>query len=278
MENTIRMRNILLHKTISILYCLALVLSSCEGVDEVFTTPEGEVQNCTNSVISSGKYYEKNDKQYLYGGKDSTTHFEITDWSLSRCNLGNGLGREFFEALNKPSYGSLLQSENQYPDDAEAVLLITESAVKVFPLSLLNEHELVNEVADGNPVMVVFCPLADLVSVYSRSYCGATLTFAVSGFTYKEAQNEETGPKSNYALESFILWDRETESLWWPILDKGVAGFFQGIDLTKYQSSKWGRATIGEIRQRYPNAVVLREGQSFNEQDYIPNQLSCLSD
>jgi len=243
-------------------FCVA-----CEGVDEVLTTPTDDFDDCTNHVINTGKYYEKDDKAYLYGGNDSSTHFNITGWSLSKCNLGNGLGRESFEALVEPAYVSLTETGRQYPDDSEAVLLISEKSVKVFPLGLLYEHELVNEMADGNPVMVVFCPLADLVSVYSRIYCDDTLTFGVSGFTYKDSHLDE--------LESFILWDRDTESLWWPINNQGVAGAFQDSALKKYNNSKWGRATIGSIKDRYPNAMVLKAGQSFDERNYSTKEISC---
>ena len=65
-------------------------------------------------------------------------------------------------------------------DEAEG-----EHSPKVYSIALLTRHEIINDTIDGNPYMVGYCVLADLAAVYTRIYCDTTLTFGVSGYTYK---------------------------------------------------------------------------------------------
>lgn len=238
---------------INLLYLTGILLfiGSCEGIDEIYIPPEPEdLSACSNRVIESGLYYEVDDQTFLWGGQDTATHFEITDWTLNSCNLKKGLGREAFYALTDPDYELLSETSVNYPDTSRAVIVSFENTVKVYPYQILRRHETVNEVVDGEPIAVVYCFLADLASVYTREYCGRTLTFAVSGFTYQD-------PNAYDAKESFILWDRNSESLWWPISDKAVSGAYKDESMVKYNRGRWGVSTFKDIRNRYPDALVL---------------------
>lgn len=246
-----------------ILFVLALILTSCEGTDEVFFIEDRDIEECRSSVISSGKYYEKNDRRYLYAGEDTTTHFDITDWSLNVCYLENGLGREHFQALITPKFVDLSSVEDEYDNSMEALILLNEGQTKVYPFRLLRQHEMINDESDGIPIMAVYCYLADLVVIYERTYCDEELTFAVSGFTYRDPNRFE-------GLSSFILWDRNSESLWWPINNSCVGGVYKGSTLRKLNHKKWGRTTMGEVKETYPNAVVLKKGQQVD----LPVQVS----
>ncbi len=248
---------------------IVFFILGCEGVDFISIEEEVNVEECGyNPVLEQGKYYTKGDAQYLYGGSDSTTHFDVTGWTLNPCHLDNGLGREAFQALIQPNYTPLASVRDQYHASAEAVLLLTEGSPKVYPLSILRQHEVINEVVNDVPVMIVYCYIAELVSVYKRQYCGNTLTFAVSGFTYRDPNNFD-------GLESFILWDRNTESLWWPIIDRGVSGIFRGSTLLKYNIRQWGQTTIGEILEKHPDALVVDRGQTVDVPSNIPRISNC---
>ncbi|MEO9967505.1 MAG: DUF3179 domain-containing (seleno)protein [Reichenbachiella sp.] len=259
-------------KSIYIIITALLTLVACEGVDEIYIPPEPEnLADCSNRVIDSGLYYEQEDQSFLWGGVDSSTHFEITDWTLNTCNLKKGLGREAFYALTDPDYELLSETTTNYPDTSRAVIVSFNNTVKVYPFQILRRHETVNEVIDGEPIMVVYCFLADLASVYTRVYCGKTLTFAVSGFTYQD-------PNAYDAKESFILWDRNSESLWWPINDKAVSGVYKDENMVKYNRGKWGVSTFKEIRDRYPDALVLEFIQDEKELGPIEPSNGCFQD
>lgn len=249
---------------------ISLLNFACEGSDEIFVTPQPDnIVACNEKLIKDGKLYEKSGQQYLWAGQDTTTHFNITDWTLNACYLKKGLGREKFNALITPVYTKLGSDHDHLPDTSRVVILRSGSSIKAYPLGILRTYELVNETANSTPVMIVYCFLADLTSVYTRQYCGRTLTFGVSGYTYAD-------PNNYNGLESFILWDRNSESLWWPINDKGVAGIFRDSDMKKYDRSKWQVVTMKDLRKRYPNALILNDQQKPNNQvSVIPVTQSC---
>ena len=145
--------------------------------------------------------------------------------------------------------------------DIERVLVLRgDNSVKLYPYSILVKHETLNDNIDGKPIIVVYCFLADLTAIYNSTYCGSKLTFAISGYTYSD-------PKIANDLESFILWDRDTESLWWPINEKAVSGDFKGTSLIKHTQNNWEEIRWLEAKDLYPNALVLQNSQKMD----IPN-------
>jgi hypothetical protein len=82
----------------------------------------------------------------------------------------------------------------------------------------------------------------DLAAVYSRELDGQTLTLVPSGWTYRN---------------TFVLYDRETETLWYPFRKglRGIQGPYFGRELEKLPSKdtswkKW--------QKKYPGSKVLK--------------------
>lgn len=224
------------------------IISSCE---QSIVNPPQVKEECTSSIVKDGRYYQINDQEFLWAGEDSTTHFNITDWSLDECNLNNGLGRETFKALLEPKFVPISSVLDNYTEHERALVLRGSDIVKVYPNNTLREYETLNDNIDGINVIVVYCFIAELTAVYNTTYCGKDLTFGVSGYTYKDPGLDEN-------LESFLLWDRETESLWWPISEEGVSGAFQGELLRKYKKNAWEEIPWPDVVKQYPDAMVLK--------------------
>lgn len=218
---------------------------------------EPDISTCEADVIKSNLFYSNEDGTYLWAGEDSASHFNITDWTLNPCNLYYGLGREHFKALIIPKFNPLTEVVDQIPENDKVVVVQSGNSVKAYPYSILVQHEAINDIVDGHPIAVVYCFLADLTVVYSRQYCNRTLTFGVSGYTYAD-RNIRNG------LESFILWDRDSESLWWPIIDQGVSGAFRNQNMIKYNSTKWEVMRWKEFKQQYAYGQVLQRGQTMS--------------
>ena len=211
-------------------------------------------ENCAEGVYA----YHLNGRLYLYGGDDPSWDFDITDWLLELPQVnGYGYDRESIKALTQPVYQAIQEEAERFDADEPVIYLHTEAGVKVFPYSLISYHEVVNDVAYGHPVMIAYCYLADLAAVYSREYCGQTLTFALSGYTY-------SAPDIWKGRNGFVLWDRDTESLWWPLIDRAVSGPMQGASLKTFNTQKWGLSTWGEMLEEYPDGLVLKQGQDPN--------------
>lgn len=250
--------------------CLSvLIFLGCQ--ENSVEQPKTEVHVCENSIIENGFYYQTNNEQMLWAGEDTITHFNVTGWTLDPCKLRFGFGREYIQALIEPEFEPLSDVSDKYSTDHKSIVVKDGNDVKVFPYDVLYEHELINLETESGPVIVVLCYLADLAAVYESSFCGEKLTFAVTGWTYHD-------PEIFGGLESFVLWDRDTESLWWPILDKGVSGSFKDRKMIKMQQDLWEEISWSEVKSKYPDALVIKSNQIQEPPEYWQRKEVCAGD
>ncbi len=224
---------------------------------------------CSNARCALDRIYQKDGHTYLYAGTNSSTHFNITGWLLESENLrDHGLSREAFPALIAPLYQPLSEIPALYRSNSQVLVVKGRAEVRAYPYSLMTYHEVINDEIDGKPYMAAYCVLADFTAAYSRQVCDRVLTFAVSGYTYLNP-NFPDDP-----IQAFILWDRETESLWNPLTDAGVSHLLQNQALAKLPVSQWEVMTWSELKDNYPAARVLKVGQQPDPPLNWP-RLSC---
>lgn len=186
------------------------------------------------------------------------TAFPETDWSnadpLLENALDGGPGRDGIPAIDQPTFVSVQQAPEQ--DDVLAIVIKDGRSHKVYPYSILTWHEIVNDVVNGVPVAVTFCPLCGSAIVYNRTMPdGVVSTIGVSGSL----------------LESnMIMYDRHTESLWQQSTGRTLAGkyFDSKLNLASFQL-----LSMKEVRTRYPDANVLSRETGYGR-DYDINPYS----
>lgn len=167
--------------------------------------------------------------------------------------LAGGRPRDGIPALTNPAHipaaqVSEIRRENPrdkflLPGDRVIGVCISGQA-RVYPPSILNWHEAVNDILGGQPILVTYCHLCDSVAVYDRRIDGETLEFGVSGLLY----NSNT-----------LLYDRRSEgqgeSLWTQLDGRAVAGpAAAGTTLTSLPVAfvRWD-----DWLERYPDTTVL---------------------
>ena len=206
--------------------------------------------------IEHGKFFEKEGKRYLFGGEDEDQHFDITGYLLKDEQFHYGIGREVFPALLEPEFISVAEADSMYTDSSRFMILQMGDETKAYSIKDLTRHEVVNDVIDGKPVMAAYCILADLGAIYDRVIGGHKFTFALSGYTYYDDEVWD-------GLDGFIMWDRETESLWWPLTGNAVSGPLQGTKMKVLDEKYWSQTTWGEIKAGYDDILILKSGQDF---------------
>ena len=239
--------------------CTSLLIG-CEKV-AIQDTPDTFVDDCEGLKLDSSLVQFDPNYTRLVAGSDRNEFFDVTNSNIELCRLDQGLGREFFPALYLPNYSPI--SNFQYADDMRVIVIYDEGETKVYPYSLLSQHEIINELVIDEPVVVIFCELAEFAAVYTRRYCEQVFTFAPSGFTYNH-------PAYWDGLQGILMWDRETESLWWPLSDKGMSGLMQDVYMKKAPFQYWDDLTWGEVKKRYPNAVSLIPKQLPSHPSNLP--------
>lgn len=207
------------------------------------------------SAKNNGKFMVRGGEKVLYGG-NANEHFKIDNLNLKEEQFHYGLGRERFPALLKPKFESVTEAAQNWRDHDRFLVAHRGNEVKAYSIRDLTRHEVVNDVLDGEPIFAAYCILADLGAIYKRTYGDKVFTFAVSGYTYYD-------PDVWQGLDGFILWDRETESLWWPLIDKAVSGKLKGVSLLKLEEAYWEDTNWSAVKREYPNAQVMISGQDF---------------
>jgi hypothetical protein len=110
------------------------------------------------------------------------------------------------------------------PND-RAVVVESPAEIRAYPLRYLHYHEIVNDVLDGDPVAITWCPLCGSAIVYDRVHEGYTLEFGVSG---------------KLADDDLVMYDRQTESEWKQSSGTCIAGEFEGDSFARHCSSSYG--------------------------------------
>jgi hypothetical protein len=258
----------------SVLTIFVFVLSFVSCKDEL---PMGSVitKTCKNQDVVESKVYTKDGRTYLWASADSSKHFDITGWSLNVCRLNDyGFQRESIKSLRNPTYVPAADKISSYLPGERVMVVKGDDVTKIYPYQIMSYHEVVNDVVDGQPIMIAYCILANLAAVYSRVYCDKEFTFAVSGYTYADETIDN-------GVDAFVLWDRETESLWWPLIDVGVSGSMNNVGMRKFSQAKWEYSSWGEAVEKYPEALVIETQQEDEEPEswihYPCEELDCCS-
>ena len=135
--------------------------------------------------------------------------------------------RDAIRPIYQPEYGDA--DGLPWLQEADLVLGYT-SGLQAFayPILLLNFRELVNDVIDGEPVLVSYCPLCGSGAVYSRKLEGRTLLFGNTSALYES---------------DLVMYDHQTGSYWFQVLGEAIVGELIGERLTLLASmtTTWGR-------------------------------------
>jgi len=211
--------------------------------------------------------YRKDGKTWLWAGDRPDQRFDITEFQLNPTYLHYGLGREYFFAPTEPKFVTPAEADNWMMDPTPVLLAEVGDEVKVYPIPVVRQFEVVNDEIGGKPVFAAFCVLANLGALYDRQYGDQTLTFAVSGYTYHDDSVWD-------GKDAFVLWDRDTESLWWPPVGKAVSGALTDAPMKLLDESLWSQTTYLKVKKKYPegNFLVLNQAQPFTQPEIQRNE------
>jgi hypothetical protein len=157
------------------------------------------------------------------------------------------LPRDAIPAIDEPSFEPVVTAKL---NDREPVLgIVGEREQRAYSTWQLDRHEIVNDVFEGKPIAVTWCPLCGTGIVYARTVGSRTLTFGVSGMLYRDA---------------LVMYDRETGTFWSQVDGRALKGELLGRTLQVMPAM---HATWREWKTLYPESLVLRK-QGERESSY----------
>ncbi len=137
------------------------------------------------------------------------------------------------------------------PDD-RVIGVIVDHETRAYPLAILNWHEAVNDELAGAPLLIVYCPLCDSVSVLDRRLDGETHEFGISGLLYNS---------------NVLLFDRADDSLWSQLGFAAISGPNAGKSL---RHLSWELTTFASWSKRHPDSTVV-SFETGHARDYKRN-------
>ena len=134
--------------------------------------------------------------------------------------------------------------------DDPVVGVAVGDAARAYPLKVLAQHEVVNDVLGGRPIAVALAPLSGVAVVIDLRATGAPRGFGNTGGTYESDS---------------VLYDRDTGSWWSPMLLRAIRGPRLGAELRCVPHL---RATWAAWRALAPSTTVLSDATGHPELDY----------
>lgn len=161
--------------------------------------------------------------------------------SLSNGIVSGGVTQDGIPSIDDPTFLDAAEAD-QWLDDGDPVFGVARNGdVRAYPQRVLVWHEIVNDVIDGEPLAVTYCPLTGTAQGFER---GET-EFGVSG---------------KLLNSNLVMYDRAAESYWPQMLATAVRGPHAGAVLREF-SVTW--TTWTRWREMHPRTAVLSDETGF---------------
>lgn len=220
------------------------------GASGTFHDSVQSLRNSGTGHLREGFLLEEGGKLLLWADgereTDSAEWFDMTDSLIDPRYFCHGIGKDSIPSIDAPEFVSM--------DDPRLADLRITMATRVFgfafggearayPVRYVSLHEVVNDTFGDVHLTVAWSPLAQLAVVYSRELDGQEMEFGTSGYTMDGV---------------FVLYDRMTYSLWYPLgggtMD-AVAGELKGTSIPLLAAPTPMRLEVWLAQ--YPNSKVL---------------------
>jgi hypothetical protein len=184
----------------------------------------------------------------------STIFFLIEEKNIFKISLGQeikhtvpldkivsgGPPQDGIPSVDNPRFQSVQEADKILQDSEFVLGLNVNGDIRAYPLQILVWHEIVNDVVDGIPAAVTYCPLCFTNQVFNRTLSdGNTVEFGTSGKLYNS---------------NLVMYDRTNNSLWSQALGEGIVGEYSNMKLQKipFDVAYWK-----EWKKLYPESKVL---------------------
>lgn len=165
--------------------------------------------------------------------------FDLADAAVPISEIRKtGVRRDGIPSIDDPKF--VVAEDAEFLRDDDRVIGVHRGGIaRAYPIRILDHHEVVNDVFDGEAILITYCPLCYTGMVFSAQSGDIAIEFGVSGLLYNS---------------DVLLYDRITGSLWSQILSTAITGPLKGIQLPAVPAS---HTTWSQWRERHPTTTVL---------------------
>ena len=147
--------------------------------------------------------------------------------------------RDRIKPIYEPKYDSVGDGDWLVQGDGVLSYVSSSGDAFAYPMKMLNFHEIVNDLVDGVPLLVSYCPLCASGVVYHRELDGQVLLFGNTSALYQS---------------DLVMYDHQTGSYWHQVIGEAIVGPLTGSRLRTLPSMT---TTWGQWKELYPDTKVL---------------------
>ena len=230
----------------------AVVLAACSPTIEL--PPSGiqqpqseEIQEPISESDSSEVDVKPTVAEDPFEGLDirfNLRYWPDTDFSIRSVDLGEissgGPPPDGIPAIDNPVFESVSDADSWLGPDWPIMFFEANGIPRAYPLAILIQHEIVNDLVGDLPVTLTFCPLCNSTIAFDRRLAdGTVLDFGTTG---------------NLRNSDLVMYDRQTRSWWQQFTGEAIVGELTGTVLEVLPSQIIGWS---EFKDRHPEGEVL---------------------
>jgi len=151
-------------------------------------------------------------------------------------------------SIDNPEYVTVSDADAWIEDNELVLALSYRGVTRAYPLQILVWHEIVNDVINGEPVLVTYCPLCGSGIAYQRTIKGEEVEFGTSGKLYNS---------------NLVMYDRLSRTYWTQIGGQAIIGELTGMELTPIDIDT---VVWRDWAPAHPDAEVLSQDTGFDRE------------
>ena len=152
---------------------------------------------------------------------------------------GGGPDKDEIPPIDDPKYIEISEANEWLSDTEPGIAFSRGNTHRFYPYQIMVWHEIVNDIVEGERVLISYCPLCLTGVVFDPVVQGEKVEFGTSGLLWQS---------------NLVMYDRKTNSLWSQVLGESIFGEMTGTVLKTLPSDQ---ALYGKWKEQYPEGEVL---------------------
>jgi len=167
--------------------------------------------------------------------------------------VGGGPPKDGIPSIDSPKFVSVDEADKFLSDTEPGTAFSRGSTHRFYPYQITVWHEIVNDIVEGERILVTYCPLCLTGYILDPVVKGERVEFGTSGKLWRS---------------NLVMYDRKTDSLWSQVLGEAILGEMTGTVLDVLPSDQ---ILYGNWKKAHPNGEVLsRDTGSFRRYGSSP--------
>ncbi len=155
--------------------------------------------------------------------------------------LSGGPPKDGIPSIDDPKFVSVDEADVWIADNELVLALVYKGVKRVYPLQILVWHEIVNDVIEGDSILVTYCPLCGSGIAYESTIDGKGVEFGTTGKLYNS---------------NLVMYDRKTDTYWTQIDGRAIIGELTGSEL---KAISIDTVVWSDWKAAHPDSMVLSQ-------------------